>query len=720
MKVLLYIAVVILLQPIANAQWNMNPKINMKVVAHNQKFNRLAGFNIKNYPFQRLRSGQFLIHWGVGGSSGSTPRVYLAASVYAQLINPDGRKAWPGWGVALVDSSFSNADHSFSVLASTEDRILVFYHRNTYRSDTNRRYSQLYVQKFNIHGQALFPGGGKLISSGVYQYTNGTRGDPISVQTAENAFTVVYQEYAYMQGASHYRMRMQRIDSSGQAQHGPEGIAVTPWLREWGGSGIEAKALYADGHGGAHLFYTAFDNYRSHVFMQRVDSNGMTRWPDQGLKINTNAKNTLWTQITATTDGSYAIVTNQQDTTGTSVPWKFYGHKIDTAGNRMWDADGVSLFPTRNQSDVAYYNIAPDGGGGIFWAGKRTDSVINQDTSYVSLRVQRIDETGRLCLGPEGIAIESGASKSMIPSPPIPIPDGLGGAIITYGYRVPGGRYGLDEDIKGQRIDSTGRKLWGDNGVYISSADSCQQNPKVIADGQGGIVVIWEDFRNVSTTGHPPVSLSEIYATRIRSNGGAYPVELASFTAQLEGERVRLDWHTESETNNAGFEIERAIPQPIGRDARESLQWERIGYVPGNGSTNVNHAYIYHDALTPELLGQSELLYRLRQIDYDGTHEYSSIARVLVNPPTKVFLDAVYPNPANLSAVLRFALPSEQLIRLAVYDVLGREVLLIHEGSLPTGVYEYEAHLDQLPAGLYHVLLITPLGRQARRMVVAR
>jgi hypothetical protein len=716
MKVLAYIAVVIFLHPLAQAQWNMNPKINMQVASHNQSYNRLGGIYPQMSPFPRLRSGEYLVHWSVGVGVGPS----VATSVYAQLIKPDGRKAWPGWGVALVDSSFSNARSSYSVLASHEDAILVFYHRNTYRSDTNKRFSQLYVQRFNTQGQAVFPGGGKLISSGgVYNYNISWSANPFSVQTADNEFSVVYQEYAYLQGGDNYRMRMQRVDSTGQAQLGPEGIAVTPWLRQWGGGTIKNEALFADGQGGIFLFYTAFDNYRSHVFMQHVDSNGVTRWPAQGLKINTNAKNTLWTRITATTDGSYAIVTNQQDTTGNY--WKFYAHKMDTSGNRLWNADGVSLFPTRNQYDVAHYNIAPDGGGGIFWAGWSTDSIINSDTSYISLRVQRIDGTGQLCLGTEGIAIKSSASKSMITSSLIPIPDGMGGVIITYEYLVPGGRSYLDEDIKGQRIDSTGRKLWGDNGVYISSADSSQLNLQVIGDGQGGIVVVWEDFRNVSTTGSPLLRLNEIYATRIGPNGNAYPVELASFTARLEGEQVRLDWRTESETNNAGFEIERAIP-PFGAagGAYETPNWQRIGYVPGNGSTNVSSTYNYNDALSQELLGQTELLYRLRQIDYDGTYEYSPIARVLVNPPSAVSLEAVYPNPAQGSAVLRLALPYEQSARLALYDVLGREVLLVHEGSLPVGVHEYKAQLDQLPAGLYHVLLSTSEGRQARRMVVTR
>jgi hypothetical protein len=718
MKAFAYMLCYVLLHSVAFAQWNMNPKINMQVVAHNQKFNLLGGIYHPNNPIHRLNSGQFLIDWSVGVYPGGYG--LIATPVFAQLLNPDGRKAWPGWGVALVDSSFSNALHSYSVLVTTEDCIMVFYHRNPYRSDTNSIYSQLYLQKYDSRGQAIYPNGGILISSGVYWYITSDRKRPISAQTSDNAFMVAYPEYAYMQGGYNFRIRIQRVDSIGQAHYGPEGIAVTPWLRQWGGAGVGAEALFSDGRGGVHLFYTAFDNYRSHIYMQQVDSNGVTRWPDKGMKINVNAYMTTWAKIISTTDGCYIMTATQRDSSSTSGPNYHYAHKIDTAGNRIWNAEGVRLFPMHNYSQHSgRYNAASDGGSGMYWAGIRTDSLSGR--FYKSFIVQRIDGSGRLCFGPEGKAIDSGVDASEIGSLPVLIPDGVGGAILSYEYLAPAGRSDLDEDIKGQRIDSTGRKLWGDSGVYISSADSSQQTPALIPDGQGGAVVVWTDYRNVTFGGLPPVRRSEIYATRIGPNGNAYPVELASFTARLEGEQVRLDWRTESETNNAGFEIERAIP-PLGAagGAYEAANWQRIGYVPGNGSTNVSSTYIYNDALTPELLGQTELLYRLRQIDYDGTYEYSPVARVLVNPPTAVSLEPVYPNPAQASAVLRIALPSEQAVRLALYDVLGREVLLVHDGSLPTGVHEYKAQLDRLPSGLYHVLLSTSEGRQARRMVVTR
>jgi hypothetical protein len=715
MKVLAYIAVVIFLHPLAQAQWNMNPKINMQVASHNQSYNQPGGIYPQMSPFPRLRSGEYLIHWSVGVGVGPN----VATSVYAQLIKPDGRKAWPGWGVALVDSSFSNARSSYSVLASNEDAILVFYHRNTYRSDTNKSVSQLYVQRFNTQGQAVFPGGGKLISSGgVYNYNISWSANPFSVQTADNEFSVVYQEWAYIQGGHHFRMRMQRVDSTGQAQLGPEGIAVTPWLRQWGGATIKNEALFADGQGGIFLFYIAFDNYRSHVFMQHVDHNGTTRWPDKGININPNAHVSYFSHVIPALDACFIVVTNQKDTNSTSYSqYRYYAQKIDTAGNRMWDAEGVRLFPRHNQASTYYFSIASDGLGGAVFAGNHLDSMVSSK-NHSSFIAQRVDGSGRLCFGPEGSILES---EGYVGSKPTLISDGAGGAMISYEYLAPGGRHLFDEDIKGQRIDSTGGKLWGNSGVYISSADSSQRDPFMIPDGQGGAVVIWTDLRNVGQPSSQISRRSEIYATRIGPNGNVYPVELASFTARMEGEQVRLDWRTESETNNAGFEIERAIP-PLGPlvGAYETANWQRIGYVPGNGSTNVSSTYNYHDALSPELLGQTELLYRLRQVDYDGTYEYSPIARVLVNPPTAVSLEAVYPNPAQGSALLRFALPSEQPVRLALYDVLGREVLLVHDGSIPVGVHEYKAHIDQLPTGLYHALLTTPLGRQARRMVVTR
>ena len=92
------------------------------------------------------------------------------------------------------------------------------------------------------------------------------------------------------------------------------------------------------------------------------------------------------------------------------------------------------------------------------------------------------------------------------------------------------------------------------------------------------------------------------------------PVELSAFTAAaLDDERVQLVWMTETETGNAGFEIQRS------RDAKE---FEAIAFIEGAGSTTETQRYSYIDE------APGTVFYRLKQIDFSGEWQYSNTVKV--------------------------------------------------------------------------------------------
>ena len=91
----------------------------------------------------------------------------------------------------------------------------------------------------------------------------------------------------------------------------------------------------------------------------------------------------------------------------------------------------------------------------------------------------------------------------------------------------------------------------------------------------------------------------------------ATPVELVSFSANVENDNVQLRWLTATETNNSGFEIERShTSTPLSM-----TDWEKIGFVEGNGTTTEQHSYSFTD----KNLSTGKYSYRLKQIDFDGT-----------------------------------------------------------------------------------------------------
>ena len=109
------------------------------------------------------------------------------------------------------------------------------------------------------------------------------------------------------------------------------------------------------------------------------------------------------------------------------------------------------------------------------------------------------------------------------------------------------------------------------------------------------------------------------------------PITLAEFALEVEGNKVMLRWKTISETNNDYFEIERT-------SLMANMNWTSIAVIQGAGNSAEVRQYHYQDA--KPLNGRS--LYRLKQVDFDGKYQYSSIIQAVINTEPHA-----YPNPAR-------------------------------------------------------------------------
>jgi hypothetical protein len=129
------------------------------------------------------------------------------------------------------------------------------------------------------------------------------------------------------------------------------------------------------------------------------------------------------------------------------------------------------------------------------------------------------------------------------------------------------------------------------------------------------------------------------------------PVELLSFYSSIVDNDVTLNWATATETNNSGFQIGRNTPlNPLSRGEAEGRGvWENISFVSGNGTTTETQTYSYKD----ENLSTGKYQYRLKQLDFDGTFEYSNIVEAEILPPVKFSLEQNYPNPFNPTTTIK-------------------------------------------------------------------
>ena len=188
------------------------------------------------------------------------------------------------------------------------------------------------------------------------------------------------------------------------------------------------------------------------------------------------------------------------------------------------------------------------------------------------------------------------------------------------------------------------------------------------------------------------------------------PVELSSFVGrQLDNGAVRLQWRTQSETNNAGF----AIEQRRGGEA-----FREIGFVQGAGTTAQPQDYQYRvDDVHP-----GSYAFRLRQVDQDGSVAYSETVPVQVSVKNAVWMRGPTPNPVRNRARLALAVETPQQVVVETFDLLGRRVHRVVQ-TLPAHQRVFlglSAEQLQLPSGQYFVHVRGETFTETRRMTVLR
>ncbi|MDP8238860.1 MAG: C25 family cysteine peptidase [Candidatus Hatepunaea meridiana] len=88
--------------------------------------------------------------------------------------------------------------------------------------------------------------------------------------------------------------------------------------------------------------------------------------------------------------------------------------------------------------------------------------------------------------------------------------------------------------------------------------------------------------------------------------------------------------------------------------------------------------------------------------------------------PTEWALTGIYPNPFNSLTRISYSVPHQGQIRMAVYDLSGRIVAELANGSQQPGSYQAVFNADGMPSGVYLIQLQTPVGAKVSRMVLIR
>ncbi len=279
-------------------------------------------------------------------------------------------------------------------------------------------------------------------------------------------------------------------------------------------------------------------------------------------------------------------------------------------------------------------------------------------------------------------------------------------------FKIPGNTSSLKffhwKNMNGAKQSSSGADFIGKGDKYIGVKFQ-------LTDGThyGWIKI------NVANQGSSIQILSYAYeqtaGNSITANG-TLPVELTTFTAHKGGDKVELNWETATEVNNYGFDIVRNKYPDFSNGKKQSVsQWEKIGFVKGNGNSNSLKEYSYTDGTPPNGL----VMYRLKQIDNNGGFKYSNIITINLTP-SRFELFQNYPNPFNPTTTIQYAIPKAEHVTLKVYDELGKEVSTLVNENKEAGQYRVNFNGSNFASGIYYYRITAGDFTEVKKLMLLR
>ncbi len=375
---------------------------------------------------------------------------------------------------------------------------------------------------------------------------------PLVTPDGQGGVIVAWSDQRSGGAGTNYDVYAQRLDTHGNALWTPNGVAICT------ADNLQyVVAMTSDGQGGAVILWQDSRN-GTHVYAQRVNSQGSTLWTNQGLAVctaatdqfptdmisdgttitivwldgrNTNGYgadiyaqkmdyngNFLWMvngvpvcveatnayqeyQPRLADDGQGGVIFSWYGTaTGNSATWGIYAQLLNSQGSALWSPSyGVPMKVTYNDGSYPQ-QMVPDGAGGAYidFIDGRLGAGLN------TVIIQHVNSEGSTLLVFNGVAISTVNQGNS--SNPTMISDGNGGAMIS--WQEP---RNYANNIFVQRINSQASSLWNYGGVNMCAADWGATNPVISSDSNGGAIVVWQDYRNFNTSG--------IYTQRVNGNG---------------------------------------------------------------------------------------------------------------------------------------------------------------------------------------------------------
>ena len=416
------------------------------------------------------------------------------------------------------------------------------------------------------------------------------------------------------------------------------GLQLYPQIASDGGGG--AIVAWEDLRDNSGTWTTNADVYAQHVLSTGVVD---PAWPVDGRAVCAATNIQMDPTLVADTAGG-AFVAWDDVRSGTNVD--AYAHHVLASGalDPAWPVDGLLLRASADNQVMPA--IVADGSGGAFVAWEDGGNTPNADPyAQHVLAGGGIDPAWPAA----GRTLCAAARSQWFPAI---VADGAGGAIVSWVDQ----RFGPGVSrVYAQRVLAGGATdaSWPDNGREICAAPDWADDAKLVIDGEGGAIIVW-DQGTYSGTRH-------IYAQRVQSNGelgGDHTVAVGTslIAAETIARTVRLTWYV------APGATDRATVYRTTRDEG----WREIAAVEVAPSRRI----VYEDAAVEP---GARYGYRLGVLGPGGERFFGEVW-VTVPATAGLALDEPQPNPARRDLVVSFALPIDAPAVVELIDLSGRVV----------------------------------------------
>ncbi|MCD4818528.1 MAG: T9SS type A sorting domain-containing protein [Candidatus Cloacimonetes bacterium] len=206
------------------------------------------------------------------------------------------------------------------------------------------------------------------------------------------------------------------------------------------------------------------------------------------------------------------------------------------------------------------------------------------------------------------------------------------------------------------------------------------------------------------------------------------PVTLSSFTGYFENNSAIIEWTTQSESHNSGWNIYRSNSDNFGQSF--SLNNDLID---GFGTTSEQHHYSFED--TNEFENGFIYNYWLESVEYSGNTELFGPISLEVeiepdNPdvPSVVVIGLLqnYPNPFNPETEIKFAVVQSGNAELSIYNIKGQKVITLFDDHVSANEYitvnwnGKDSHQNAVSSGVYMYKLKTDNKEHLRKMILMK